>query len=139
MDYTPGRGYKEGAINYNPELTLCQAEYPIILPLSEEAVVPFILHGLGIQEGEYLKKIRQAWKKIIRKGHEWGLQSCGASSNYKSWLHHRVESIFLTFGNPPFEVVESELTSLQGQSKRKQKELDSREGKESQKILETEC
>ncbi|RDY12211.1 hypothetical protein CR513_03014, partial [Mucuna pruriens] len=50
----------QGAINYIPELTLRQAGYPTVLPPSEEAVAPFILHGLGIQEGEYLKKIHQA-------------------------------------------------------------------------------
>ncbi|RDX82626.1 hypothetical protein CR513_36560, partial [Mucuna pruriens] len=76
----------QGAINCNPELTLRQVGYPMVLPPSEEAVTPFILHSLGIQEGEHLKKICQAWKKVIRKGSEWGLQSCGASSSYKSWL-----------------------------------------------------
>ncbi|RDY13868.1 hypothetical protein CR513_01151, partial [Mucuna pruriens] len=71
------------------------------------------------EEGEYLKKIHQAWKKIIRKGPEWGLRSCGASSNY------RAESIFLAFKDPRFKAVESELAGLEGQSKRKWKELNS--------------
>ncbi|RDY02288.1 hypothetical protein CR513_14279, partial [Mucuna pruriens] len=61
----------------------------MVLPLSKEAVAPFILHG------EYLKKIRQAWKKIVKKGPEWGLRSCRALSSYKSWLQHKVESILL--------------------------------------------
>ncbi|RDX90791.1 hypothetical protein CR513_27297, partial [Mucuna pruriens] len=106
MDCTPGRGYKEvnlvGAINCNPELTLRQAGYPMVLPPSEEAVASFVLHGLRIQEGEYLKKIFQAWKKVVRKGPEWGLRRCKASSSYKSWLQHRVESIFFYVWQPLF-------------------------------------
>ncbi|RDX61368.1 hypothetical protein CR513_60413, partial [Mucuna pruriens] len=37
----------KGTINCNPELTLRQAGYPMVLPLLEEEVTPFILHGLG--------------------------------------------------------------------------------------------
>ncbi|RDY13545.1 hypothetical protein CR513_01509, partial [Mucuna pruriens] len=37
----------QGAINCNLELALRQAGYPMILPPSEEAVTPFILHDLG--------------------------------------------------------------------------------------------
>ncbi|RDX83328.1 hypothetical protein CR513_35769, partial [Mucuna pruriens] len=120
----------QGAINCNPELTLCQAGYPMVLSLPKETVAPFILHDLGIQEGEYLKKICQAWKKIIKKGLEWGLWSYEALSSYKSWLHHKVESIFLMFGDPRFEVLESELAGLQG----KWKELDSQESEKSREI-----
>ncbi|RDY09937.1 hypothetical protein CR513_05626, partial [Mucuna pruriens] len=108
--------------------------YPMVLPPSEEAVTPFVIHGLGIRQGEHLKKIRQAWKKVVKKGPEWGLRSCGASSSYKSWL----ESIFLTFGNPRFEAVENELAGLQRQSKRKRKELDFWEGEESRGAPEIE-
>ncbi|RDY00260.1 hypothetical protein CR513_16576, partial [Mucuna pruriens] len=121
----------KGAINCNPELTLHQARYPMVLPPSEEVVTPFILHDLGIQEGEHFKKIHQAWKKTIRKGPEWGLRSCEASSSYKSWLQHRVESIFLTFGDPRIEAEERKLVGLQRHSKRKRKELDSRGNEES--------
>ncbi|RDX93148.1 hypothetical protein CR513_24621, partial [Mucuna pruriens] len=89
----------KGAINCNPNLTLHQAGYLMVLPPSEEAVTPFILHGLGIQEGEQLKKICQAWKKTIRKGHEWRLRSCGASSSYKSWLQHKTNAAVTTLVN----------------------------------------
>ncbi|RDY09911.1 hypothetical protein CR513_05660, partial [Mucuna pruriens] len=122
MDCAPGRGYGEGAINCNPELTLRQAGYSMVLPPSKEAVTPFVIHDLRIREGEHLKKIRQAWKKVVRKGPEWGLQSCEASSSYNDL---------------GFEVVESELAGLQGQSKRKWKELDSQEGEESRGAPET--
>ncbi|RDX63521.1 hypothetical protein CR513_58046, partial [Mucuna pruriens] len=60
----------QGAINCNLELTLRQAGYSMVLPPFEEAVTPFIIHGLWIQEEEHLKKIRQAWKKVVRKGPE---------------------------------------------------------------------
>ncbi|RDY06372.1 hypothetical protein CR513_09630, partial [Mucuna pruriens] len=36
----------QGAINYNSELTMRQAGYPIIMPPSEEVMTPFVLHGL---------------------------------------------------------------------------------------------
>ncbi|RDY09830.1 hypothetical protein CR513_05746, partial [Mucuna pruriens] len=85
--------------------------------------------GYG-EEGEHLKRIRQAWKKVVRKGSKWGLRSCGASSSYKSWLQHKIEFIFLTFYDPWFEAVENELAGLQRQLKRKRKELDSREAQE---------
>ncbi|RDX85055.1 hypothetical protein CR513_33810, partial [Mucuna pruriens] len=96
----------------------------MVVAPSEEVVAPFIFHGLRIQEGEYLKKIHLAWKKIVRKGPEWGLQSCGASSSYN---------------DPQFEAMESKLVGLQRQLKRKRKELDSREGEESRGTPETKC
>ncbi|RDX81524.1 hypothetical protein CR513_37773, partial [Mucuna pruriens] len=95
----------QGAINYNPELTLRQARYLMVLPPSEEAVTPFIIHNLWIQEGEHLRRIRHAWKNIVKKGSKWGLRSCGASSSYKSWLQHRTKYTFLTFSDPRFKVV----------------------------------
>ncbi|RDY11798.1 hypothetical protein CR513_03487, partial [Mucuna pruriens] len=63
----------QGAINYNPTLTLRQAEYPMVLPPSEEAITPFVIHSLGAQHGVHLRKIQRAWKNIIRKGPEWEL------------------------------------------------------------------
>ncbi|RDX88298.1 hypothetical protein CR513_30137, partial [Mucuna pruriens] len=53
----------QGAINYNPELTIKQAGYPMVLPLTERVVAPFIIHGIRMQNGEYLKKIRHAWSE----------------------------------------------------------------------------
>ncbi|RDY10767.1 hypothetical protein CR513_04657, partial [Mucuna pruriens] len=35
----------QGTINYNPELTVRQAGYPIITPPPEEALTPFVLPG----------------------------------------------------------------------------------------------
>ncbi|RDY00958.1 hypothetical protein CR513_15807, partial [Mucuna pruriens] len=46
-------------------------------------------------------------------------------------LQHRAESIFLTFDDLRIETVEIELAGLQRQSKRKRKELDSREDEKS--------
>ncbi|RDX66183.1 hypothetical protein CR513_55078, partial [Mucuna pruriens] len=63
----------QGAINYNPKLAPRQAGYPMVLPPSDEALTTFIIHDLGIQNMEYLKRIRQAWKSVVRKGPERGL------------------------------------------------------------------
>ncbi|RDX93867.1 hypothetical protein CR513_23818, partial [Mucuna pruriens] len=38
----------QGTIYYNLEL----AGYPMVLPPSEEAVAPFVIHGIGTQNGE---------------------------------------------------------------------------------------
>ncbi|RDX82953.1 hypothetical protein CR513_36198, partial [Mucuna pruriens] len=73
----------QGAINYNSELVPRQAGYPMALPPFEEATTPFVMHDLGMQNGEFLKKIRQAWRSIVRKGPE-----------------SRLEQVSLTFGVP---------------------------------------
>ncbi|RDY01268.1 hypothetical protein CR513_15420, partial [Mucuna pruriens] len=76
----------QGTINCNPELTLRQDRYPMVLPPSEDVITPFVIHGLGVQNGEYLRKIRRSWKNIVIRGLECRPGSCGASSSYKSWL-----------------------------------------------------
>ncbi|RDX79577.1 hypothetical protein CR513_39987, partial [Mucuna pruriens] len=57
----------QGAINYNSELMIRQARYPMVLPQTERIVALFIIHGIGMQNREYLKKIWHAWKKSSRK------------------------------------------------------------------------
>ncbi|RDX74176.1 hypothetical protein CR513_46107, partial [Mucuna pruriens] len=52
----------------------------MVLPLSEEVVTLFIIHGLGGQNGECLRKIQHAWKNVVKRRPEWGLWSCRASS-----------------------------------------------------------
>ncbi|RDX76681.1 hypothetical protein CR513_43303, partial [Mucuna pruriens] len=47
----------QGAINYNPVLTLRQAGYVMVLPPSEEVITPFVIHDLGVQYEEHLRKI----------------------------------------------------------------------------------
>ncbi|RDY08032.1 hypothetical protein CR513_07788, partial [Mucuna pruriens] len=75
-----------GAINYNPELLSRQAGYPVIKVPPKEDLSPFVIHGLKTQDGELHKKIRQAWRSVIKKGKEYGSRSCGASIDYKNWL-----------------------------------------------------
>ncbi|RDX77662.1 hypothetical protein CR513_42169, partial [Mucuna pruriens] len=120
----------KGAINCNSKLALRQVGYPMILPPSKKVVTPFILHDLGAQKGECLRKIRQAWKKVVKKEPEWGLLSYGASSSYKSWLWCKLETTFLTFSDPRFETIEDESVSLQRPLKRKCRELDSQQCEE---------
>ncbi|RDX85171.1 hypothetical protein CR513_33666, partial [Mucuna pruriens] len=55
----------QGAINYNPELALRQVGYHMVLPPTEEVVTPFIIHGIGAQNGEFLKRIWHPCKSII--------------------------------------------------------------------------
>ncbi|RDY05008.1 hypothetical protein CR513_11193, partial [Mucuna pruriens] len=115
----------QGGINYNPELVPRQVGYPMILPPPKEAITPFIIYGMG----------GHAWKSIVRKEHEWGSRSCGASFVYKEWLKGRVKQIGLSYRNPrldtsktpAYEIQEAfkveELEGTLGQIKSKQKAL----------------
>ncbi|RDX98902.1 hypothetical protein CR513_18117, partial [Mucuna pruriens] len=38
----------------------------MVLPPSKEVVTPFVIYDLGIQEGEYLRRIRHAWKNVLQ-------------------------------------------------------------------------
>ncbi|RDX95148.1 hypothetical protein CR513_22362, partial [Mucuna pruriens] len=98
----------QGAINCNPELILKQVRYPMVLPLSKEAFTPFIIHGLRGQNGEYLRKIRRAWKEVVIRGPEWGPRSCGASS----------KCTLLTFEDPQLNATEEGSTESQRPLKR---------------------
>ncbi|RDX82438.1 Retrovirus-related Pol polyprotein from transposon 17.6, partial [Mucuna pruriens] len=84
----------QGAINYNPQLTLRQAGYPIMQPPSDEALTPFVIHGSEALEISNLRKIKQAWGRVVRKGAELGSRSCGASRS------ERIQAIGLTGGLP---------------------------------------
>ncbi|RDX62743.1 hypothetical protein CR513_58887, partial [Mucuna pruriens] len=51
--------------------------YPMILLAPEEAIAPFVIHGMGAHNSEYFKRIRHAWKSIVKKGLKWGALSAG--------------------------------------------------------------
>ncbi|RDX85483.1 hypothetical protein CR513_33322, partial [Mucuna pruriens] len=69
----------QGTINYNPELTVRQAGYPIITPPTEEALTPFVLPGLEALKGVHYRKIWHAWSSPTKNGVTKKLRSCGAS------------------------------------------------------------
>ncbi|RDX72485.1 hypothetical protein CR513_48025, partial [Mucuna pruriens] len=50
----------QGGINYNLELVPRQAGYPMILAPLKEATTPFIIYGMGVQNGDCFKRIRHA-------------------------------------------------------------------------------
>ncbi|RDX92398.1 hypothetical protein CR513_25485, partial [Mucuna pruriens] len=77
-------GFPNEAINYNPELTSRQAEYPMIKVPLEEAMIPFVIHGPEAHSGEPHQKIKHAWKNIRTK-------SCRASPSYRDWLRDRAK------------------------------------------------
>ncbi|RDY09575.1 hypothetical protein CR513_06036, partial [Mucuna pruriens] len=95
-----------------------QSGYPLVLPLPEEAVTSFVIHGLGGQNGECLRKIWHAWKSVVKSGLEWGPWSCGASSTYRSWLRHRIECTLLKFNDPRFNATEKRSIESQRPLKR---------------------
>ncbi|RDX78460.1 hypothetical protein CR513_41265, partial [Mucuna pruriens] len=85
----------QGAINYNPELAVRQAGYPIIVPPSEKALTPFALLGPEAWEGIHHRKIRRAWINPTKRGTSEKLRSCGASSEYRQWVEKRVKDLKL--------------------------------------------
>ncbi|RDX83016.1 hypothetical protein CR513_36121, partial [Mucuna pruriens] len=66
----------QGCTNYYPELVLKQNGYPTILPPVEETTTPFMIYDIGMQNMEWFRKIRQAWKNVIRMGCVFGPRSC---------------------------------------------------------------
>ncbi|RDY03268.1 hypothetical protein CR513_13169, partial [Mucuna pruriens] len=82
----------QGAINYNPELAVRQAGYPIITPPPKEALTPFVLPSPEALKGVHYRKIRRAWSNLIKNGTTEKLQSCGASPEYRQWVEERVKT-----------------------------------------------
>ncbi|KAJ1406314.1 hypothetical protein SESBI_25240 [Sesbania bispinosa] len=46
---------------------------------------------------EELRRVRQAWDNIIRKGKELGVRSCGTTESYHQWVKNRVVEVKLPF------------------------------------------
>ncbi|RDX71529.1 hypothetical protein CR513_49111, partial [Mucuna pruriens] len=105
----------QGAINYNPELAVRQAGYPIIVPPSEKALTPFALLGPEAWEGIHYRKIRRAWINPTKRGTSEKLRSCGASAEYRQWVEKRVKDLKLPWDKvqphdpdtQPYEVQET--------------------------------
>ncbi|RDX60420.1 hypothetical protein CR513_61440, partial [Mucuna pruriens] len=103
------------AINYNPELTVRQAGYPIITPPREEALTPFLLPWPEARKGIHYRKIRRAWNNLIKKGTTEKLRSCGASPEYRQWVEKRAKELKLPWdkslsqdpSTQPYEVQET--------------------------------
>ncbi|RDY00415.1 hypothetical protein CR513_16404, partial [Mucuna pruriens] len=83
----------QGAINYNPELAVRQAGYPMIMPPPDEVMTPFVLHGPEAHKGSHYRKILHAWNNTIKKGIAGKLWSCGASPGYRRWVEERVKIV----------------------------------------------
>ncbi|RDX65617.1 hypothetical protein CR513_55712, partial [Mucuna pruriens] len=90
----------QGCFNYNPALTLRQNGYPILAPSVEGSLTLLEVHGRDMQNVEWFRKIRQAWKQVIRMGPEYGPRSCGATTSYKDWLQ-RIRTNRLPFERVP--------------------------------------
>ncbi|RDX77290.1 hypothetical protein CR513_42611, partial [Mucuna pruriens] len=71
-----------------------------------ELTVPFVIYKLSPQNVGMLRKIRQAWGNIVRKGRELGPKSHGTLGSYKAWVKSRVQQIKLPFCNAPIIIEE---------------------------------
>ncbi|RDX96823.1 hypothetical protein CR513_20476, partial [Mucuna pruriens] len=63
----------QGGINYNLELVPRQVEYPMVLPPSEEAITPFVIHGMECRIGNTSRKSNMLGRTSSRKDMNGGL------------------------------------------------------------------
>ncbi|RDY14359.1 hypothetical protein CR513_00582, partial [Mucuna pruriens] len=97
----------QGCSNYNPVLALRQNGYPMLAPPAEESLTFLEGPSRDVQNAACFRRIRQAWRQVVRAGPEGGPRSCGASSSYRRWLQQQVEIKGL-----PFERVQDPRTRL---------------------------
>ncbi|RDX81742.1 hypothetical protein CR513_37543, partial [Mucuna pruriens] len=71
-----------------------------IAPPSEELLMPFMVHELGLHHIRILRRVRMAWKHISRRGRDLGPRSHGFLASYKDWLQSWVELVRLPFKDP---------------------------------------
>ncbi|RDX66398.1 hypothetical protein CR513_54831, partial [Mucuna pruriens] len=81
------------------DIAAIDSRYPISHRSMEELITLFVVHDLGLQNIGILRRIRQAWRSVIKKGHELGPRSYGTLTSYKKWLKLRVKQVKLPFGS----------------------------------------
>ncbi|RDX87774.1 hypothetical protein CR513_30709, partial [Mucuna pruriens] len=123
----------QGAINYNPELVVQQAGYPMIRPPLEE-VIPVVLYGQEAHNGAHYRKIRHAWSNVRTR-------SYGISPSYRIWLENQVKLVRLPWGRilpqePEAQAYEVQETLEVGKLKVTLEQVEA-EGKDLKRRLET--
>ncbi|XP_061359319.1 uncharacterized protein LOC133303421 [Gastrolobium bilobum] len=86
-----------GCINYNPSLSQRQLGYPMRRAPTEDMIAPFILYDMSSARNELLKRVRDAWDKVIQKGKELRIKSCGVQDSYQQWVRCRAQEVKLPF------------------------------------------
>jgi len=81
-------------ISYNPILGMRQHGYPIRGAPLENAITPFLIPSLSLENGEMLAKVRRAWDKMIKKALTIKSKE-DVEGSYKQWLQRRVHTIGL--------------------------------------------
>ncbi|XP_061338461.1 uncharacterized protein LOC133285268 [Gastrolobium bilobum] len=94
-----------GCINYNPSLALRQLGYPMKEAPTEDMTISFLLYDLSPENTTMIKRVRNAWDKVVRKGKELGVRSCDCKENYRQWVKDRVKEVKLPFQTPVTLVV----------------------------------
>ncbi|XP_050877557.1 uncharacterized protein LOC127081333 [Lathyrus oleraceus] len=88
-----------GCINYNLMLSSIQLGYSMNGPPNVEALEPFILHDIDTNN-PIVKKIKESWKTIVRRGKEFGKRNVLVKEPYTCWVRERVQVVKLLF---PFD------------------------------------
>ncbi|XP_027337271.1 uncharacterized protein LOC113850964 [Abrus precatorius] len=89
-----------GCINYNPIMGQRQLAYLMMGPPAKELLIPFIVYYEDGNFTELIRKARNAWARVVRKGKELGVRRCVAKASYRQWVKERIQEIKLPFKDP---------------------------------------
>ncbi|XP_050902283.1 uncharacterized protein LOC127112348 [Lathyrus oleraceus] len=88
----------QGCVNSNPILSLRQLGYPMEGPPDVSSLEAFLLLDLGVENPSLFQRIREAWKKVNRKGKVDLERVNGITKEpYFHWITERVEAIRTPF------------------------------------------
>ncbi|XP_050916624.1 uncharacterized protein LOC127131752 [Lathyrus oleraceus] len=88
----------QGCVNSNPVLSLRQLGYPMGGPSDASSLEAFLLLDLGVENPSLFQSIREAWKKVNRKGKaDLGRVNRITKESYFHWVREMVEVIKMPF------------------------------------------
>ena len=85
----------QGCINYNPTLALRQLGYHLEDKPSDEQLQQLIIHDMGKNDRELLKKVIRAWNRVNKRKDE--RKDVVAKEPYARWVLDRVQIVKLPF------------------------------------------
>ncbi|XP_050877261.1 uncharacterized protein LOC127081015 [Lathyrus oleraceus] len=85
-----------GGINYNPVLCMRQFANAMNGPPKEEDLAPFFINTVDPLKPT-VRKVRQAWNKIVRSGPELGKKNVIAREPYVKWEKERARVVKMPF------------------------------------------
>ncbi|KAI5393885.1 hypothetical protein KIW84_060837 [Lathyrus oleraceus] len=104
----------QGYVNSNPILSLRYLGYPMEGPLEARSLEAFLLLDFGVENPSLFQRIREAWKKVNRKGKvDLGRANGITKEPYFHWVKERVKMIKMPFViRTPIPLPEPKLTHV---------------------------